>query len=72
MYQYLLNVDDVSAPASLRFFTFLSHEEILALDEATRTSSRTLGPAALAREVLTWCTARTPLTRRAGERSSLQ
>ena len=54
MYQYLLNVDDVSAPASLRFFTFLSHEEILALDEATRTKPHErLAQRALAREVLT-------------------
>jgi tyrosyl-tRNA synthetase len=54
MYQYLLNVDDASAPASLRFFTFLSHDEIMALDESTRTKPRErLAQRALAREVLT-------------------
>ncbi len=37
MHQFLLNADDVAAPAMLRFFTFLDHETILELDEATRT-----------------------------------
>jgi len=37
MHQFLLNADDVAAPAMLRFFTFLDHEAILELDEATRT-----------------------------------
>jgi tyrosyl-tRNA synthetase len=38
MHQFLLNADDVAAPAMLRFFTFLDHETILEIDEATRTS----------------------------------
>jgi tyrosyl-tRNA synthetase len=38
MHQFLLNADDVAAPAMLRFFTFLDHETILELDEATRTA----------------------------------
>ena len=38
MYQFLLNADDVAAPAMLRFFTFLDHETILEIDEATRTA----------------------------------
>src|SRR5579863_253521 len=37
LHQFLLNADDVAAPAMLRFFTFLDHETILELDEATRT-----------------------------------
>src|SRR5579863_5124855 len=37
MHQFLLNADDVAAPAMLRFFTFLDHDAILELDEATRT-----------------------------------
>jgi len=54
MYQYFLNIDDASAPASLRFFTFLSHEEILALDDATRaTPQERRAQRALAREVVT-------------------
>jgi tyrosyl-tRNA synthetase len=36
-HQFLLNADDVTTPALLRFFTFLDHERILELDEATRT-----------------------------------
>ena len=36
-HQFLLNADDVTTPALLRFFTFLDHETILELDEATRT-----------------------------------
>jgi tyrosyl-tRNA synthetase len=36
MHQFLLNADDVAAPAMLRFFTFLDHATILELDEATR------------------------------------
>jgi tyrosyl-tRNA synthetase len=35
MYQFLLNSDDVIVPQLLRFFTFLGHDEILSLDEAT-------------------------------------
>jgi tyrosyl-tRNA synthetase len=38
MHQFLLNADDVAAPAMLRFFTFLDHETILELDEATRSA----------------------------------
>jgi len=54
MYQYLLNVDDASTPASLRFFTFLTHEEILALDEATRSKPHErLAQRALANNVVT-------------------
>jgi tyrosyl-tRNA synthetase len=37
LHQFLLNADDVAAPAILRYFTFLDHETILDLDEATRT-----------------------------------
>jgi tyrosyl-tRNA synthetase len=36
MHQYLLNSDDVTTPALLRFFTFLDHETITDLDEATK------------------------------------
>ena len=36
MYQFLLNSDDDTTPTLLRFFTFLDHEEIRHLDEATR------------------------------------
>ena len=54
MYQYLLNVDDASTPASLRFFTFLTHDEILALDEATRSKPHErLAQRALANNVVT-------------------
>ena len=35
-HQFLLNADDATCPTLLRFFTFLDHEEILELDEATR------------------------------------
>jgi tyrosyl-tRNA synthetase len=37
LHQFLLNADDVAAPAMLRFFTFLDHDTIVELDEATRT-----------------------------------
>ena len=37
MHQFLLNSDDQMASALLRFFTFLDHETIAGLDEATRT-----------------------------------
>src|SRR5579863_10536953 len=37
MHQFLLNADDVAAPAMLRFFTFLDHETIRELDDATKT-----------------------------------
>jgi len=54
MYQYFLNVDDASTPASLRFFTFLSPEEILALDESTSTAPQErMAQRTLAREVVT-------------------
>jgi tyrosyl-tRNA synthetase len=35
MYQFFLNAADAMVGAYLRFFTFLSHEEILSLDEET-------------------------------------
>jgi tyrosyl-tRNA synthetase len=35
MHQYLLNADDATTPTLLRFFTFLDHDTILGLDEAT-------------------------------------
>lgn len=35
LYQFLVNAEDASVGAYLRYFTFLSHEEILSLDEAT-------------------------------------
>ncbi len=35
MYQFLLNSDDVVTPQLLRYFTFLTHEAIRELDEAT-------------------------------------
>jgi tyrosyl-tRNA synthetase len=38
LHQFLLNADDVAAPALLRHFTFLDHETILELDEATRSA----------------------------------
>jgi tyrosyl-tRNA synthetase len=37
MYQFLLNSDDVIVPQLLRFFTFLDHDAIVSLDEATST-----------------------------------
>ncbi len=36
MHQFLLNADDATTPALLRFFTFLDHDTISSLDEATR------------------------------------
>ena len=36
LHQFLLNADDVATPAMLRYFTFLDHETILELDDATR------------------------------------
>ncbi len=35
MHQFLLNADDQTVPALLRFFTFLDHDTIRSLDEAT-------------------------------------
>jgi tyrosyl-tRNA synthetase len=37
MFQFLLNSDDVIVSQLLRFFTFLDHDTILELDEATKT-----------------------------------
>lgn len=36
LHQFLLNTDDAETPTMLRFFTFLDHETINDLDEATR------------------------------------
>ena len=36
LHQFLLNADDATAPTLARFFTFLDHDTILELDEATR------------------------------------
>ena len=36
MHQFFLNSDDATTPTLLRFFTFLDHETIASLDEATR------------------------------------
>ncbi len=36
LHQFLLNTDDATSPALLRFFTFLDHSTILDLDDATR------------------------------------
>ncbi len=38
MHQFLLNSDDEITPQLLRFFTFLDHEAILELDDATRSA----------------------------------
>ena len=38
MHQYLLNTEDAMTPTLLRFFTFLDHETILELDDATMSS----------------------------------
>ncbi|MCU1363765.1 MAG: tyrS, partial [Acidimicrobiaceae bacterium] len=43
MYQFLLNSDDVIVPQLLRFFTFLEHDEIRELDEATTTAPEKRG-----------------------------
>jgi tyrosyl-tRNA synthetase len=54
LHQFLLNADDVAAPAMLRFFTFLDHESILELDEATRTvPQERRAQRAAAREIVT-------------------
>src|SRR5665213_2770494 len=53
MHQFLLNSDDKVAPALLRFFTFLDHEAILELDEATNTAPQERrAQRALAKEVV--------------------
>ena len=38
MHQFLLNADDATTPALLRFFTFLDHDTINGLDEATKSA----------------------------------
>jgi tyrosyl-tRNA synthetase len=49
-YQFFLNVEDAGVGQYLRFFTFLAHDEIEALDEETRAHpERRLGQRALAR-----------------------
>jgi tyrosyl-tRNA synthetase len=54
LHQFLLNADDVAAPAMLRYFTFLDHETILDLDEATRTAPQErAAQRAAAREIVT-------------------
>ena len=46
LYQFFLRSEDAVVGTYLRYFTFLSHEEILALDEATADASRAArGPA---------------------------
>jgi tyrosyl-tRNA synthetase len=53
MYQFLLNSDDVIVGQLLRFFTFLDHEAILELDEATkRVPEERRAQRALANEVV--------------------
>jgi tyrosyl-tRNA synthetase len=54
MYQYLLNVDDELTPKLLRFFTFLSHDEILDLERRmAEAPQERAGQKALAHEVVT-------------------
>jgi tyrosyl-tRNA synthetase len=53
MHQFLLNADDATTPTLLRFFTFLDHETIAELDEATRRAPQERrAQRALAREVV--------------------
>jgi tyrosyl-tRNA synthetase len=53
MYQFLFNTPDAMVGAYLRFFTFLSHEEITALDaEMAEHPERRSGQRALARSVV--------------------
>ncbi len=40
MHQFLLNAEDAITPTLLRFFTFLDHDVIAELDEATKTAPR--------------------------------
>jgi tyrosyl-tRNA synthetase len=55
LYQYLLNSDDDLIGQLLRYFTFLDHETITELDEATRTvPQERRGQRALANEVVTF------------------
>ncbi|MGA8297417.1 MAG: tyrosine--tRNA ligase [Acidimicrobiales bacterium] len=54
LYQFFLRTDDASVPNYLRYFTFLDHEEIAALDEATaKHPERREAQRALAAEVTT-------------------
>jgi tyrosyl-tRNA synthetase len=54
LYQFLLNSDDDVTPQLLRFFTFLGHDEIRSLDEATTTKPQERrAQRALASEVVT-------------------
>ena len=54
LYQFFLNTDDASVGSFLRYFTFLSHEEITALDLATQeTPQQREAQRALAREAVT-------------------
>jgi tyrosyl-tRNA synthetase len=54
MYQFLVNSDDVVTPMLLRYFTFLSHDDIRDLDESLATAPQERrAQRALAREVVT-------------------
>ncbi|HEY5104459.1 MAG TPA: tyrosine--tRNA ligase [Acidimicrobiales bacterium] len=54
LHQFLLNSDDETTPSLLRSLTFLNHETILALDEATKTAPQERrAQRALANEVVT-------------------
>jgi tyrosyl-tRNA synthetase len=54
MYQFLMRSDDAVVGGYLRAYTFRSHEEITALDEATRSEpGRRLAQRALAHDVVT-------------------
>ena len=54
LYQFLLHTEDTVVGAYLRYFTFLGHDEILALDAETASQPQKRGAArALAREVCT-------------------
>jgi tyrosyl-tRNA synthetase len=54
MYQFLMNSDDVVTPMLLRYFSFLSHDEIQGLDESLATAPQERrAQRALAREVVT-------------------
>jgi tyrosyl-tRNA synthetase len=54
MYQFLVNSDDVVTPMLVRYFTFLSHDEIRELDESLATAPQERrAQRALAREVVT-------------------
>jgi tyrosyl-tRNA synthetase len=54
MYQFLLNSDDIVTPMLLRYFSFLSHEEIRELDELVQVAPQERrAQRTLAREVVT-------------------